>query len=260
MDLTLRDDAKYDEYGDLLVERDQARKDAQSVWISYVQTFGELITQVYEEKLECIKCKKTISYYQAAKNRGGVVDPDAMKKFLDLEMAAYYANLKRLQADNAAAGAAGTVTDYAAERAKTLYRRLARLLHPDINPETDRQDQLRELWQRILEAYGHSDLKALSELEVLTRRALKELGTGEIRVEIPDLDKRIETLKAEIREILHSEPYTYRELLEDPDRTAQKKNDLNQELEEYRQYHGELDEVIRSLLEGGGITFQWIMK
>ena len=46
MDLTLRDDAKYDEYGDLLVERDQARKDAQSVWISYVQTFGELITQV----------------------------------------------------------------------------------------------------------------------------------------------------------------------------------------------------------------------
>ena len=183
-----------------------------------------------------------------------------MKKFLDLEMAAYYANLKRLQADNAAAGEAETVTDYAAGRAKTLYRRLAKLLHPDINPETDRQDQLRELWQRILEAYGHSDLKSLSELEVLARRALQELGAGEIRVEIPDLDKRIEALKAEIHQILHSEPYTYRELLEDPDRTAQKKEELNKELEEYRKYHSELDEVIRSLLEGGGITFQWIMK
>jgi hypothetical protein len=260
MELIKSNDTKYEEYENLLLERDQARKEAGSIWTCYIQTFGQLITDVYEEKLECVKRKKTIAYYQAVLNKGGVVDPAAMKEFLDREMASYYTHLKRMQDDNARCRDAGTSTNYEVQRAKTLYRRLAKLLHPDINPETDRQVMLKELWQRILTAYGHNDIRALSELEVLTRKALKELGAGEIRVDIPDIDDRIESMKKEIYEIMHTEPYTHGELLNDEDAVSKKKAELEEELESYRKYRAELDEVIKEMEQGGGIRFQWLMK
>ena len=43
------------------MERDQAHKDSTSIWINYIQSFGQLIAEVYEEKLKCIKCKQCIS-------------------------------------------------------------------------------------------------------------------------------------------------------------------------------------------------------
>jgi len=251
---------QYEEYENLLLERDQLQKEAGSIWISYIQTFGQLISDVYEEKLECVKCKKTIAYYQTALNRGGVVDPEEMQKYLELEMASYYANLKRMQAENEDCRNAGTSTPYEVQRARTLYRRLAKLLHPDINPETDRNEELKELWQRILSAYRMNDVKALAELEVLTRKALKELGDGEIKVEIPEIEDRIEELKEEIYNITHEEPYTYRVLLEDREAVDKKLAELNEELESYRKYHKELDEVIESMVNSGGIRFQWLMN
>ena len=83
---------KYDEYEALLLERDQLSKEAGQIWTAYVQTFGQLMTDVYEEKIECIKARKTIAFYQRALNHGGVVDQEALDSWLDREMSAYYAN------------------------------------------------------------------------------------------------------------------------------------------------------------------------
>ena len=94
MDLIKSTDSKYEEYENLLLERDQITKEAGQIWTVYLQLFGKLITDNYEEKLECIKCKKTIAYYQNALNHGGVVDSAAMEKYMEQEMAEYYANLR----------------------------------------------------------------------------------------------------------------------------------------------------------------------
>ena len=260
MDLIKSNDTKYEEYENLLLERDQVRKDAESIWISYVQSFGQLISDVYEEKLECVKCKKTISYYQAALNHGGVVDPEAMRQHLDREMAFYYINLKKMQKDNEQCKDAKHSTAYQVQRSKTLYRRLAKLLHPDINPETDRREELMDLWQRIITAYGHNNVKELSELEVLTRKVLKELGAGEIKIDIPDIDGRIEALKEEIYDITHTEPYTHQDLLSDPEAVEKKKAELNEELGSYRKYRKELEDVIQNMIQDGGIKLQWRMN
>lgn len=90
MDLIKSTDSKYEEYENLLLERDQITKEAGQIWTVYLQLFGKLITDNYEEKLECIKCKKTIAYYQNALNHGGVVDSAAMEKYMEQEMAEYY--------------------------------------------------------------------------------------------------------------------------------------------------------------------------
>lgn len=115
MKLIKREDSKYEEYENLLIERDQLEKDAASIWITYVQTFGKQITAVYEEKIECIKCKKTISYYQNALNHGGVIDPEALQSFMDQEMASYFQNLKKIQAENEACGKAKQSSAYSVQ-------------------------------------------------------------------------------------------------------------------------------------------------
>ena len=253
MDLIKSTDSKYEEYENLLLERDQITKEAGQIWTVYLQLFGKLITDNYEEKLECIKCKKTIAYYQNALNHGGVVDSAAMEKYMEQEMAEYYANLRRMLKENEDANNAGTSTPYEVARAKTLYRRLAKLIHPDINPETDHSKELQELWQRILIAYHHNDVKELSELEVLVRKVLKELGSEDVKVDIPDIKEKIEALKSEIEGIKQTEPYCLRYLVEDEEAAEKKKTELREELETYQKYHKELNEVILKMLQTGGL-------
>lgn len=260
MELVKSSDSRYEEYENLLLERDQAMKDADSFWIAYTKEFGQLISDVYEEQLECIKRKKSLSYYQTAINHGGIIDQNAMQVWLDQEMASYYENLQMLKNDNDRCKNAKSSTMYEVKRSKELYRRLAKLLHPDINPETDREPKLMELWNRAMAAYRINNVKELSELEILTRKALVELGLGEIKVEILDIDDRIESLKKEIYEITHTEPYTHKTLLEDPDAMKKKKDELKDQLKAYQEYKKQLDEEISKMLTNGGITIQWRMK
>lgn len=260
MELIKCKDTKYEEYETLLLERDQAQKEGGQIWTAYLKVFGQLITEVYEAKLECIKCKKMIAYYQNAVNHGGSVDADAMQVYLKKEMAQYYENLRRMVEANTRIRESGESTEYEVSRSKVLYRRLAKLLHPDINSETDRNPSLIELWNRIVIAYGHNDIKALSELEVLAGKAMKDLGLGRVKIVIPEIDSRIEELKEEINEIRSTEPYTYRDLLEDEDATERKKTLLTKELEEYKSYRDQLNGVIDDILTKGGVTLRWQMK
>ena len=253
MDIVKSADSRYEEYEDLLLKRDRLNKEAGQIWTAYLQMFGALITENYEEKLECVKCKKTIAFYQQALNRGGGVDASAMERYLERELAEYRAELRRMLRENEAANSAGTSTPYEVERSKTLYRRLAKLLHPDINPETDRSETLRELWNRIVIAYHHNDVRELAELEVLARRALKEAGVDAAGVVIPDIGERIDAVKAEIERITHSEPYTLRSLIEDEAAAEKKKAELREELEAYQKYRGELKSVMLQMLRSGGL-------
>lgn len=253
MDLIKSGDSRYAEYENLLLERDQLSKEAGQIWTAYLQLFGTLISDNYKEKLECIKCKKTIAYYQRALNHGGIVDAHAMDKYLDREMAEYYSTLHRMIKENESANNAEASTAYDVRRAKVLYRRLAKRIHPDINPDTDRSSLLLELWDRIVIAYHHNDVKALSELEVLVRNAMKETGSEDIQVVIHDIEDKIAEVKQEMDQIIHTEPYSLKYLVEDKDATEKKKAELQKELKSYQSYHDELNSVILQLLQSGGL-------
>lgn len=253
MDLVKSSDSRYGEYESLLLERDQAAKEAGQIWTVYLRMFGQLISDNYEEKLACVKCKKTIAFYQQALNHGGVVESTDMEKYLEREMAAYYAELRRMLKENEEANNAGTSTPYEVERAKTLYRRMSKRLHPDIHPETDRSEVLLELWNRIVIAYHHNDVKELAELEVLVRKAMTETGTDLAEIVIPDIEEKIDAVKGEIEQITHSEPYTLRYLIEDEEAASKKKAELQEELETYRKYHSELNSIIFQMLQSGGL-------
>ena len=71
------------------------------------------------------------------------------------------------------------------------------------------------------------------------------------------IEDKIEDLKAEIEDIVSNEPYIHKSLLEDADALRQKTKALDQELEEYRKYHEELEKLIENLMQEGGVTIKW---
>ena len=123
--------ARYEEYEELLVRRDQLFKEAGSLMTEYTAEFGDLITANFELKVECIKKKKTISYCRRRINRGLSIDTSRMQEEIDREMTLYYDKLKGMQEDSERAKKAKTVSEFRLSMAKKIYRRLAKLIqHP----------------------------------------------------------------------------------------------------------------------------------
>ncbi|MCR4762892.1 MAG: hypothetical protein K5696_05120 [Lachnospiraceae bacterium] len=200
---------RFDSYAELLVKRDQLLKKASSYQIAYTLEFGELIKDNFEIRVECIKKKKSIAWCMKMINRGEGIYPSLMEAEIEKEMKLYYAELAEMVEENRRAKDSHTVSEFTLQRAKKLYRRLAKKLHPDINRKTMEREDLHDLWTRAVLAYHCSDVDTLEELEMLTYSVMGELGDEGFEVNETDLDKRIEHVERQINEILDTEPYTY---------------------------------------------------
>ena len=128
--------ADYARYEELLLERDSLRKEAYIAHSLYVKEFGDLILEVFEKQIACIRKKKQLAYYQRAINRGEVINQIQINALLDQEMADYQKQLDAQVAENEAAKSMSEISDLELMRIRKLYRRIAKHLHPDINQKT----------------------------------------------------------------------------------------------------------------------------
>ena len=171
-------------------------------------------------------------------------------------MAEYNKQLKAMIDDNEACKNAKRIPQHDLMKIKQIYRRIARKLHPDLNPLTEQHEKLMELWQRNLTAYNCNDLKEIEEVEILVDKALAELGQGSTEITIPDIDVKIKKLYEEIEKIRTTDPYLYRKLLDDPALVKEKNRELDEELKEYKEYAHQLDQQLKQFIVEGG-TFTW---
>lgn len=249
-----------DEYSSLLLRRDHLFRDAGSYQVMYTAEFGELIAANLELKVACIKEKKTISYCRRRMNRGLAIDVERMQGEIEKEMTLYREQLDEMLGDVERAKAAKTIGQFESSRSKRIYRKLAKLLHPDIFPAVNEDEELRDLWQRIVEAYYRCDVDALEELEIVARAKLKEYGADEWEVEADNLEERIERVERQINDILTTEPYTYCELLHDESKKKAHREELQAEHDEYEAYLAELKKTLEAMLSEGGIKILWNMN
>ncbi len=260
--LAIRDDSldgRIQEYEDLLLRRDQILKECDSIVIAYTKEYGELTQRSFELKIDCIKNKKSIAYCQKQINRGLNIDSETMNAMIEREMAVYYDELHEIMERNSMARDAETINEYRLQRAKKIYRRLAKKLHPDINAQTAENGVLRDLWVKIAFAYRMSDIEALEDLEAMVRKVMEELGEEGFEYDTSNLGERIERLEAQIADILATEPYTYREILRDDEKRAAKKKALEDEIAEYEKYLAELTATLDKLLSHKGVNIIWKM-
>ena len=258
--MELETESNREQYEELLVKRDQLLKEANSIRISYNKEFGDFLLKAFEIKIACIREKKRIGYAQAMVNKGECVDTFAVDAMADGEMTHYYMELQEMADKMLRAKKSTTADDYAFEQSKKVYRRLAKMMHPDIHPEAMEIPELSELWERIKDAYLKSNPILLQELEVLAARLLAQYGIAEYNVEIDNIPNRIADLERQINTIIETEPYTYLELLCDEAKVQRKKNQLMAEINEYQTYYRELNEAFEALLAKGGFRIRWQMN
>jgi len=256
MAITVNNDSEYKRYEELLLKRDQLKKEAGAALTLYVHEFNDLIVDVFRKKIDCIRLKKTIAYCQASVNRGIPVNHGELDAFIQKEMKAYNENLLKMMEMNESCRKLNVFSPATVREVKLTYHRIAKLIHPDINPDTAGNEVLSGLWNRTTEAYEHNDLKEICELEVLVNRALENAGKAIISIKIPDIGEKTAALEREIDEIVSTDPYMYKFILEDPEAIREKREALERELKEYTDYENELKDVLDGILKNGVIVWQ----
>ena len=243
--------SSYGRYEELLLRRDAVKKESYQLEIEYAREFGELIIDVFEEQIKCVKKKKTIEFCQAAANRGKTVNQAELHAFVEKETEKLRSNLDDMVQDYENSKAATLITEADKIKIKQLYHKMVKQIHPDINPMVAESEELKSLWQRTVIAYNCNDLKLLQELEVLVGKALESISDGQIEIKIPDIEDKIAELGKEIQTIMETDPYQYKFLLCDKDAVAEKKRSLEEELKQYKDYGEQLDELLNGLLSSG---------
>ena len=71
----------YSRYEELLLRRDELEKEAELILLEYTRIFGDITTEIFKLKVECIALKKSISYCIMMKNRRENVDPDKLAEY-----------------------------------------------------------------------------------------------------------------------------------------------------------------------------------
>jgi len=246
----------YAEYEEVLLERDNVRKEALYWEMEHTKEFGKLTTDLFEMKINCIKKKKIIAYCQARINSGNTIDQEDMLSQINQEMQEYNKELQKMIDDNEKANSSHRISTSDAARIKKIYHKLAKMLHPDINPKTDEIPELKRLWIMIVVSYNANDLPELEAAEVLVNKALDDIGWENIVIEINDLSRKIQKVKDEIIKIKGTNPYQYKFLLQDYDTVKETKDALKKEMLEYEDYAKELDQVLEQFITSG-VSFKW---
>lgn len=249
-------ETSYSKYEKLLLERDALRKEAGSYLTAYIKEFGELINKVFEKKIDCISKKKSIAFCQAAVNRGEMVNATELQKYIESAMEEYNAQLAQMIEEYKTARKAKVSSEYDYVKSKTIYRRIAKLIHPDISPAAWEYPEIGELWNRTLIAYGMNDAEELSAVEILVHKVLDDNGFEPGEIVIENIEERIEEIEKEIHQIITTDPYRYKDLLDDATAITEKKKALEDEYQSYVQYAEELDKTLKQYLLRG-VIIQW---
>lgn len=244
MDIVKVKNISYSKYEEVLLKRDNLRKEAEEYHLAFIRAFGDLITESFRLKIECIKKKKMIAYCQRMVNQGKEINQSSMHTYIEHEMAEYRKELKAMVDDVKAVKDARKISPLELKKIKSIYYNLVKLMHPDIHPELADDETLKDYWQRIVIAYTYNSLADLEELDVLVRTHLEKKDTGGELPEIENIDVKIAQVEKEIEEIISTDPYLYKLLLDDRREVERKRQSYKDEIKSFTNYSAQLQDVL----------------
>ena len=239
----------------LLLERDELRLVVcKNIETAYMLSLGSIEYKAYELHCELLRLKRKIDLVQAKKNRQEKVVLSAIEEQLDEEVAEYQRQLDEQinKMNKALDHSKGRVlTDEETKEIKKTYRNIVKALHPDLHPDiTPAQIQL---FQNAVQAYENGDLNSLRIISEMVAEPVipeqSENGLTILAKEKERLTRTLELIREQISEIKATYPYTMKDLVEDPEKIAEKKKELedtiNELKEAYDLYAARLKEMLR---------------
>lgn len=206
----------------LLLEREELERVVKpNLDAIYQLRIGQFALENFAIEVECRRLKREIELMQSYLNRSEVPDDDAIALILAQEFAEWEARIRAMSASalKSRLRLENLMSEEESQEIKSLYRALAKKLHPDLNPnQTERE---RSLWLQVAEAYESGDLDALRSLSLYASLWQEPDVSDDV---IETLQTRIERLKAEIEKcaaqliaLKSAPPLSMRHQLADPE-------------------------------------------
>lgn len=234
----------YERYEELLLKKEALKKEAENYKIQYNEIFNVLNNDTYEARMECVKKRKIVSYCQNLYDLDAKIYRKDLNTYIDKAMEEYRNTLDYILSNDEKEKKRISMNKDDEKQIKNIYRKLARLVHPDMNSKLKDNKTIQDLWNRTCIAYSCLNLEELQELVVLINRYLESINQGSIDIEIPNVDEKIFCLNREIEKIKHTNPYLYKYVIADKEAIIKKKSELLKELSDYKRYLNELNKQI----------------
>ena len=220
----------YKRYVRLLLEKEKIVKTNLQVQQRFIELFGDLRLEMLKVEIEIAKIKKEMEYLVRKKNRNESYDLEEMDDFVNQALEGMRAQYERMKEEQTQLKNKKMLSQEEVKEVKRLYRRLVKLVHPDLNPHQTKEQK--ELWHQLQEAYRNNDLVWLRELNVLIVFKTK----GHEEVEIEDLEDKIEVMREEIALLKEEDLYQMRELVFDEEWIEAYKEQYERERSDFEVY------------------------
>lgn len=240
----------------LISERDELKYQiCPNLQADYMIKFGALEYKVLELQYRILRTKRQIELIQMQINFQQIVNMLEIEIQLDNEYKEYQERLNdKMDEMNDAMKRNGmeTLSREQTKEIRRLYNKIVKKLHPDLNPNVTEREK--ELFVRATEAYKNGDLETIQSIALMIDDVSDNKEPNDTMKELKDkIDKLriiIRNVENEISYIKEHFPYNQKELLSDERRIENRKKELTEILEEYKQTYAYYEARLKKLLEG----------
>lgn len=217
----------------LLLERDNLLfHECKNIEAEYVLEFGKLEYKVYEAECEYRRLKRKLELIITSRNHNEPIDLDTIEEQLEKELEEFYkilnAKLGEIEDAKIRQGLPRLSVEEDKEL-KSLYRKLIKKLHPDMNPNVTEYEK--ELFNKVVECYENGNLLELQMIEISLED--KSVTVENSLEEKQRLTKLVDKLNSQIQEIKSTYPYILKETLVNKEKTIQRYKELNEMYDRY---------------------------
>lgn len=225
----------------LLLERDELEfVICKNIETAYFLKLGAIEYKAYEAECAARRLKRMVELVQARINRQEKIILASIERVLDKEFAEYQRKLdQQIEKMNEALARSRCemLTDAETRELKKLYRSVVKRLHPDVHPDVS-EAQL-QLLNSAIAAYKNGDLAALRIIAAMVDEPELPESHREAVSALVEESRRLERMLADVREqiaaIKSRFPYTVKDIVEDPEKERQRREEIESALAQYQE-------------------------
>ncbi|WP_286050118.1 hypothetical protein [Faecalibaculum rodentium] len=235
-----------EEYTRLLLQKEKLQKECVQLDMEFDELFGPLILEEFQAQIELVRQKIELSLYIKAMNQGQDPDPEEIEKAVAQRTANWQKQLEEMAEYPESLKCRSIVPPEEMRQISRLYRKMVKMIHPDLHPELEHDPRIRELWDRLQTAYRLNALDEMEEIAVLIHQVLADSDTAP--VQITDLTEKIEKLRQELHTITTTDPWLYSTWIYDTVKIEKRRGEYQDSIQSWNEARTRLAAKLETLL------------